>query len=293
MAYIAPIFKDRVAIGDDKYLMSNTGDGKISLSSVPDEVLENGTDVNKSLLQPIVDALQILNTDILPNYALTYWKRRLIGGSYYPVESSAWEGNNYEDYIGPCMYFIRIQSGLDQYEDLSTNYNYATVQYSQSITVDPSNGVISLVNPSTMSISGSIDNGGSLNTSPNYILVYNTLRGKYIKGIRPNVNAIFHLPTNLLVSTDQDSYMGGYLWYLAISSVQANNSSIKVISSKYTTEYGEWEIVSSDNPNQYPDTSTANGYQWIKLGRIDEYVINVLSQLDTRLDALESLSAGI
>ena len=293
MAYIAPIFKDRVAIGDDKYIMSDIGNGKISLSSAPDEVLANGTDVNKSLLQPIVDALQILNTDILPNYALTYWKRRLIGGSYYPIESSAWVGNNYEDYIGQYMYFIRIQSGLDQYENLSTNYNYATVQYSQSITVDPSNGVISLVNPSTMSISGSIDSGGSLNTSPNYILVSNTLSGKYIKGIRPNVNAIFYLPTRLLVSTDEGSYMGGRLWYLGIPINQANNDSIKVISSKYTTEYGEWEIVSSDNPTQYPDTSTANGYQWIKLGRIDEYVIDVLSQLDTRLDALESLSAGI
>lgn len=292
MAYIAPIIKDRVAMGYDKYQKSDSGDGRIILSSAPDYILENGTDINKALLQPIADALQLLNTDILPNYALTYWKRRTVGGQYFSVESPAWVNGNYENYLSPIMYFNRMQSGLDQYGDLGTEYVNTTIRYSSAITVNQSNGTVSLKSPSTINIKSSYD--GAYHVSPDADTVNERLRGKYVKGIRPNTKAIFYLPTEIIANAHGRFYDVGYLWYCGIYKNNAiANSDIKVISSQYTIEYGQWEIVSSENPNQYPDSSTVDGYQWVKLGRIDEYVLNVLSQLDTRLSTLESLATSV
>ena len=292
MAYIAPIIKDRVAMGYDKYQKSDSGDGKIILNSAPDYVLENGTDINKALLQPIADALQLLNTDILPDYALTYWKRRTVGGQYSSVESPAWVSENYEYYFSQIMYFNRMQSGLDQYGDLGPEYVNTSIQYSSAITVNQGNGAVSLKSPSTINIRSSYD--GTYHVSPDEDTVNETLRGKYVKGIRPNTSAIFYLPTDIYANAFGRRYDVGYLWYFGIYKDNAiANSEIKVISSQYTIEYGQWEIVSSENPNQYPDSSTVDGYEWVKLGRIDEYVLNVLSQLDTRLSTLESLATSV
>lgn len=55
MAYVARDIKDRVAIGDDCFYMEQLGDGRIRLIPAPDSVIEEGTDINKALLQPIED----------------------------------------------------------------------------------------------------------------------------------------------------------------------------------------------------------------------------------------------
>ena len=55
MAYVAREIKDRVAIGDDCFYMEQLEDGRIRLIPAPDSVTEEGTDINKALLQPIED----------------------------------------------------------------------------------------------------------------------------------------------------------------------------------------------------------------------------------------------
>ena len=48
--------KDRLAVGDNKYLVEQLEDGRIKLTPAPDEVSEEGTAINADLLQPLEDA---------------------------------------------------------------------------------------------------------------------------------------------------------------------------------------------------------------------------------------------
>lgn len=48
--------KDRLAVGDNKYLVEQLVDGRIKLTPAPDEVSEDGTAINANLLQPLEDA---------------------------------------------------------------------------------------------------------------------------------------------------------------------------------------------------------------------------------------------
>lgn len=48
--------KDRIAVGDDIFTVTDLGGGKIKLAPAPQEVSEAGTDVNAALLQPLEDA---------------------------------------------------------------------------------------------------------------------------------------------------------------------------------------------------------------------------------------------
>ena len=52
--------KDRVAIGDNKYIITNLEDGRVQLEPSPDTVEEEGTPINKELLQPLVDAVPVI-----------------------------------------------------------------------------------------------------------------------------------------------------------------------------------------------------------------------------------------
>lgn len=57
MAYIAREIKDRVVIGDNYYRLKAV-EGKTDVYVItpePDEIVEEGTNVNKELLQPIED----------------------------------------------------------------------------------------------------------------------------------------------------------------------------------------------------------------------------------------------
>ena len=57
MTYTAPIIKDRVAVGDDLYIMTEV-DGKVRLTPSPTNVAEPGTPINKELLQPLCEAVE-------------------------------------------------------------------------------------------------------------------------------------------------------------------------------------------------------------------------------------------
>ena len=57
MAYTPREIKDRVAVGDNIFIIENLGDNRIKLIPAPTHVSEPGTPVNKALLQPIEDYL--------------------------------------------------------------------------------------------------------------------------------------------------------------------------------------------------------------------------------------------
>jgi len=57
MAYTPREIKDRVAVGDDIFIVEDLGNNRIRLIPAPTHVSEAGTPVNKALLQPIEDYL--------------------------------------------------------------------------------------------------------------------------------------------------------------------------------------------------------------------------------------------
>ena len=55
MAYVSRNILDRVAVGDDCFYLVDLGDGRHQLIPAPDDVVQEGTNVNKELLQLIED----------------------------------------------------------------------------------------------------------------------------------------------------------------------------------------------------------------------------------------------
>ena len=60
MIYTSRDIKDRIALGDNKYYMEQLDDGRIMLTPAPDTVVEEGTDINKELLQLMEDRITML-----------------------------------------------------------------------------------------------------------------------------------------------------------------------------------------------------------------------------------------
>ena len=60
MIYTSRDIKDRVAIGDNKFYMEQLSDGRVMLTPAPDSVSEEGTDINKELLQLMEDRIVLL-----------------------------------------------------------------------------------------------------------------------------------------------------------------------------------------------------------------------------------------
>lgn len=71
MAYIAREITDRVALGDDIFRIEDMGYGRVRLIPSPQEVLEPGTPVDKTLLQLMEDRIvwlmNMLFNDITAN----------------------------------------------------------------------------------------------------------------------------------------------------------------------------------------------------------------------------------
>jgi len=57
MAYVRPTVKDRVAVGDNKFIQTDLGNNRIELTPNPDSVIEEGTDINASFLNNIFDGI--------------------------------------------------------------------------------------------------------------------------------------------------------------------------------------------------------------------------------------------
>ena len=74
MAYTPREIKDRVAVGDDIFIVEDLGNNRIRLIPAPTHVSEPGTPVNKALLQPIEDFLATLDPGgLVPPGAIIMW----------------------------------------------------------------------------------------------------------------------------------------------------------------------------------------------------------------------------
>lgn len=58
--YTSREFKDRVAIGDNKYIMETLSDGRVLLTPSPDTIIEDGTPLNREWLQIMEDRIVLL-----------------------------------------------------------------------------------------------------------------------------------------------------------------------------------------------------------------------------------------
>lgn len=70
MAYVSRNIKDRVATGDDCFLMEKLDDGRVRLVPAPTSVLEVGTAINKDLLQLMEDRIVWLMNTIDVNISI-------------------------------------------------------------------------------------------------------------------------------------------------------------------------------------------------------------------------------
>ena len=61
MSYEARDIKDRIAVGDDCFQLEKLNDGRYRLIPAPDSIIEEGTNVDKALLQPIENELERLS----------------------------------------------------------------------------------------------------------------------------------------------------------------------------------------------------------------------------------------
>jgi hypothetical protein len=58
--YVSRDIKDRIALGDNKYRMTELGGGIVLLTPAPDTVIEEGTAINRELLQVMEDRIVML-----------------------------------------------------------------------------------------------------------------------------------------------------------------------------------------------------------------------------------------
>lgn len=270
--YSAPEIIDRVAVGDDLYLITDV-DGKKRLTPSPTEVTAVGTPINKALLQPLVNAVAGVTADIVP-YTQHWWRRRTISGGYSElrINSSADDSYNKTSAHGEMgsstrKYYVsaKVYTSPDEGESRDV---YATLQYSNGIDIDQTTGAISLKNPSTYEVSSS-DNVSSSS-------FYERFYGKYVKGFVWCADVIFYIPPNMEMRTaswqlsDSSRSYYGYE-FTANSTLQP----MRITSVKNTTT-GAWEIVSSDSESTYPKTGESGGYQWEYKGTpFDSAVKNV------------------
>lgn len=296
MAYTAPIFKDRIAIGDNKYTMSDVGNGKILLTPAPDEVSEVGTDINKAVMQPLCDTVAQLDKNIVP-YLQYYWLSRGISGYYSEVQSSAWAYSDCYTHIAgfsKSYSFIYLFSYSDNAENTS-----CTVNYSSKININQSSGTISLVSPQTTTFT----------VSQSYSTITSTLSGKYVTGLRPKTNQVFYISPSSVVELTTTLVNGATFDAIGYKREYRNGEDyggddIFRITSKYNSTNTDWGVISSTEPNTYPTSGTIDGTEYIKLGRIDEaflnYAVNnpsafkdLIASYEARISALEAAIAGI
>ena len=264
--YIAPEIKDRVAVGDDLYTITDSG-GKKKLTPDPTEVSEPGTEINKALLQPIADALARVDAAAVP-YVLYWWRRRAVANGYSETRQTAYSaGVGYyhsSSSKGDCYYldakrYVRYSS-----EESGTDY-YATLEYSSSITINQSTGAIALVNPSSYTFSSS----DYVNDSS----VYGRFQGKYVQGFLGITSKTFYIPNS--------ASMWAYNWESSgnryteegyeITSDMGSSTMPILINSTKVTSTGAWETISADTSDAYPHSGESGGYEWVYCGRISDF----------------------
>lgn len=264
--YIAPEIKDRVAVGDDLYTITDSG-GKKKLTPSPAEVSEPGTEINKALLQPMADALARVDAAAVP-YVLYWWRRRAVANGYSETRQTAYSaGVGYSHTLNSENYYYLDAKRYVRYsgEESGTDY-YATLSYASSITINQSTGAITLVNPSSYTFSSS-DN---VNDSS----VYSRFQGKYVQGFLGIESKTFYIPSSAYMMTHNWETSGGDRYnehgYEVTSDMWSSHMPILINSTKITST-GAWETISADTSDAYPHSGESGGYEWAYCGRISDF----------------------
>lgn len=262
--YIAPEIKDRVAVGDDLYTITDSG-GKKKLTPSPTEVSEPGTEINKALLQPMADALERIDAAAVP-YVLYWWRRRPMSASYYEVQSDGYDAGSYSK--------ATFNYGYSYISIFTHEHSSATLQYSKTVTINQSNGAVSLSSPTTVTVTESSYTKDELQS---------LLAGKYVKGLYPATNTIFYIPSASYVvhrnwvsaSDDSSSYYIGY----EDSNDPGRSPLTKVmyVSSAKSESIGNWTYVSSDDSEAYPHSGTLNGTEYEYFGTIKDAALGAMN----------------
>lgn len=262
--YIAPEIKDRVAVGDDLYTITDSG-GKKKLAPSPTEVSEPGTEINKALLQPMADALERIDADFVP-YTLYWWRRRPMSASYYEVQSDGYDAGSYSK--------ATFNYGYSYISIFTHEHSSATLQYSKTVTINQSTGAVSLTNPTTVTVTKS----GYTNDE-----LQSLLAGKYVKGLYPATNAIFYIPSaSYVVTRNWESASDGSTSYYTgyeDSNDPGRSSLTKVmyVSSAKSESIGNWTYVSSDDSGTYPHSGTSNGTEYEYLGTVKDSALDAMN----------------
>nr|DAI30667.1 MAG TPA: hypothetical protein [Caudoviricetes sp.] len=272
MAYTAPTIKDRVAAGDNKYTMQTLSDGRVLLTPSPDEVEEAGTEINKVLLQPLFNlaashdtAIEKMLADlgILAPYKDYWWRIRSSSGAY--VLRTAAAGSIGGAYWTPTSSNSRVDilRSLSATTGNPASNGVTTLQYASSISVD-SSGNISLVNPTSLTVSAS--------TIQSYA---STINGKYVKNLFTNDTLIYKINTASITThterwgvgasgeTEIRTYYGYELASLA-------STTVEVAVAQYSSTSSDYTYVHNSDPNFYPHSGTTAGTEYQYLGKIHD-----------------------
>lgn len=261
--YIAPEIKDRVAVGDDLYQITDSG-GKKKLTPSPTEVAEPGTEINKALLQPMADALERIDAAAVP-YVLYWWRRRPMGASFYEVQSDGYSYGYSKATFDYVYKYISIFTG---------EYSSATLQYSKTVTINQSTGAVSLSSPTTVTVTESSYSNSELQS---------LLAGKYVKGLYPSTDKIFYIPSaSYVVTRNWESASDGSTSYY-IGYEDSNDpgrsplTKVMYVSSAKSESIGNWTYVSSDDSGTYPHSGTSNGTEYEYLGTVKDSALNAMN----------------
>lgn len=250
--YIAPEIKDRVAVGDDLYTITDSG-GKKKLTPSPTEVAEPGTEINKALLAPAFKTIQRLDSDIIP-YNNYWWRIKQSGGSY---SMKLVPGSQISE-----AYYTRVtNSGTLNYVEFTNT----TLQIASSIKMSTS-GVISLVNPTSLTI-----NLDSISSDRDAIA--EAISGKYVKGLCRNgyickvdsaVSSSYLIDDYTYSSDGGETYQT--IWYLPVDYMQ-------VATADYVSVTSDFSYVSNEDENFYPHSGTHDGIEYQYLGKIFDVAV--------------------
>ena len=267
--YIAPEIKDRVAVGDDLYTITDSS-GKKKLTPSPTEVSEPGTEINKALLQPMSDALQKASENLVP-YNDYWWRIRQNAGSYNlrltPAASVSGAVDSYTHNNGTKYYqlnfFSHSRSSEGEYNTVSRTYKVAS-----NVTVN-SNGTISLVDPTTYTSTTDDDNIMNVLTS--------RCSGKYVQGLAPDTSGIYKISSGASVESTnfswtvsgETSYQTdiGYKW------TGVNSSYVELVVADYSATESDFSYVSNEDENFYPHSVTQDGIEYQFLGKIFDVAV--------------------
>lgn len=221
-----------------------------------DEPTQEGTQLSKAtFLKDATAALFGLGADAVPDdvlaklgvYTQYWWRRRINTSGYVPVLSSviSSSSSNYDSWI--------FSEADARYSD--------TISYSSEIIVS-SSGDITLKNPSTVSI--------SYNTASNV----NILKGKYVKKQLRNTNRIVvvtqyvYIPPDATYSKDtvSSATVNGSNGSISFGSVYLIRMKTQLVTTKWSTNIGEWEYLQSNSRDAYPDSGITGNYEYQYLG---------------------------